>query len=130
MSPATVSSTSPSVGSSDAIPSRSVSFGDLDDSYGLAEEGGRRPALASHTNTSVIGTAGRRRKQRDHDNVDGEGRKGVGSVEDERMKEAGILPGCGRVVCQGCSFETPERYVSVSPHSSCDWLTSLSFSVI
>ena len=76
--------------------------------------GERRPALASHTNVTGTGTVGRRRKQREHDDTDDESRKGSWEVEDERMRDTGILPGCGRVVCRGCSFETPERYVSSS----------------
>ena len=39
---------------------------------------------------------------------EGEGRRELGDSEKE-----GILPGCGRVVCRVCSFETPERYVDV-----------------
>ena len=75
--------------------------------------GGRRPALASNTNTAQsAGGAGvgKRRKVREHElEQEGEGRRGLGDEE----KEQGILPGCGRVVCRGCSFETPERYVDV-----------------
>ncbi len=112
MSPATVSPASPAVCSPDALAALSVSFGNLDGSHGLEDE--RRPALASHTN--VTGAMGRRRKQREHDDVDEEGRKGLWGTGDERMKETGILPGCGRIVCRGCAFETPERYVSESLH--------------
>ncbi|KAM5540042.1 hypothetical protein V8D89_006182 [Ganoderma adspersum] len=106
MSPATVSPASPAACTPD-IPaslsiSVSVSFGNMDGDHE------RRPALASHTNVPGTGTVGRRRKQREHDDVDDQGSKGSGEVEDERMRDTGILPGCGRVVCRGCSFETPE----------------------
>ena len=54
---------------------------------------------------------GKRRKVREHElEREGEGRRG--ELGDEE-KEQGVLPGCGRVVCRGCSFETPERYVDV-----------------
>ncbi|KAI1788604.1 hypothetical protein LXA43DRAFT_894376 [Ganoderma leucocontextum] len=104
MSPATVSPASPDVVSSDTPASLSLSFGNLNsDSHGLDD--GRRPALASHTN--MTGTVGKRRKVREHEDDREEGRKGLGEAGDEREKE-GILPGCGRIVCRGCSFETPE----------------------
>ena len=75
--------------------------------------GTRRPALASNTNTAQSaggGGVGKRRKVREDEfEQEGEGRRGgLGNEEKE-----GILPGCGRVVCRGCSFETPERYVDV-----------------
>ncbi|PIL34312.1 hypothetical protein GSI_03087 [Ganoderma sinense ZZ0214-1] len=115
MSPDTVSPASPAACSPDTTPaslslSASVSFGNLDGPDTLGLGGGRRPALAPHTNVAAIGTAGRRRKNREHDDADEDGRKGSCEAghEDERMQETGIVPGCGRVVCRGCSFETPE----------------------
>lgn len=113
MSPATVSPASPAACSPDISASLSisvsVSFGNMEGSLGMGGE--RRPALAPHTNVTGTGTVGRRRKQREHDDTDDESRKGSWEVEDQRMRDTGILPGCGRVVCRGCSFETPERYV-------------------
>nr|VWP01786.1 Regulator Ustilago maydis 1 protein [Ganoderma boninense] len=128
MSPATLSPATPAVCSPDTPASLSLSgsvpFANLDGPESLGPGGERRPALASHTNVPGTGAVGRRRKNREHDDVDEEGWKGAGEAEDERMRETGILPGCGRVVCRGCSFETPERYGYCIP-SSFEWLTDL-----
>ncbi|EJF56915.1 hypothetical protein DICSQDRAFT_140759 [Dichomitus squalens LYAD-421 SS1] len=107
MSP--VSPASPGSRSPDARtpPLLSLSFLDANASPGhLFGSGGRRPALASHRNMaqSPDGGGGKRRKRREHEHEHGQeddGRRGHG---DEKEAE----PGCGRVVCQGCSFETPE----------------------
>ncbi|KAH9895838.1 hypothetical protein C8Q73DRAFT_689712 [Cubamyces lactineus] len=59
----------------------------------------------------VQSLAGRRRKVRDLDeDEDGAGAKGVQGADagDEwRGNADGVLPGCGRTLCQKCCFETP-----------------------
>ena len=62
----------------------------------------------------VQSLAGRRRKARDLDeDEDGAVAKGVkGAVEAEGEwtgNADGVLPGCGRTLCQKCCFETPSR---------------------
>ena len=61
----------------------------------------------------VQSLAGRRRKVRDLDeDEDGTGAKGVQGADagDEwRGNADGVLPGCGRTLCQKCCFETPSR---------------------
>ncbi|TBU21574.1 hypothetical protein BD309DRAFT_972847 [Dichomitus squalens] len=105
VSPASPGSRSPDVRTP---PLLSLSFLDANTSPGhLLGSGDRRPALASHTNMaqSTDGGGGKRRKRREHEQgQEDDGRR----VPGESEKEAGIVPGCGRVVCRGCSFETPE----------------------
>ncbi|KAH9939772.1 uncharacterized protein BXZ73DRAFT_88945 [Epithele typhae] len=74
----------------------------------------RRPALSQSTNMVVdVGVAssvaGRRRKVRDEDFAEGaRSAEGSGDGDGEDM----ATPGCGRTICQNCSFETPSRDIT------------------